>query len=418
MSKPKLVIHLDINGTIMPADPIKSQHVRSMLNIHLSKQAFVKTDDQGQTVWWNGCPFQKGEPPPPLLPQYRYKCHIREHYEEDSDSCSSFSVCGVDTIDSPTLPRAENIVDYRNAISSGYGCDDFTHPMSPGHVYEPELLNLMDTLEWKHESSISRQITNTLTLPVDNDRKMNIFVPSFLSLVEWLHKKEQLDDLDERKFFKGFVIVIRTFGSDIPRLIPAFKLIARGQHPDLPIQGCLKEPSWYGTLAEYRTKEKTQHIREHVMELIECEGEKENRKIAVHGSLNIMEFFEHLPSRSVVMVNDDYELWKRHSFSPIYGKPIFVDLDRIHLVRHFLLDDNVNLDPNDSIAAVWLRDEDDNHFKPIPHTPPHHGLAMIGTVLLQANLYKSIINKSAFIDELKKAFNRYTTLRHRLGHSK
>lgn len=400
MSKPKLVIHLDINGTLMPADPIKAQHVSSMLNIHLSKQAFVRESDSGEIVWWNGCPFHEGEEPPPLLPQYRYNCHIREHYKEDDMLSSPGHIEGGS--------KSFQIVDYRSAITLDCGCDDFTHHPNPGHVYGPELSNLMDTLEWKYPTEpVHSDIVSALTLPVDGNRKMNIFVPSFLSLVKWLDRIEKLDNSHPEKIFDGFVLVIRTFGSDIPRLIPAFRLIAQGIHPDLPIEGCLENPSWFGSLSPSTSG--------HVMKLENCD--ESDQSLEISGARGIMNFFESLSSRSVVMVNDDYDWWKDHGFNPMYGKPIFIDLERIDQVRHFLLDDNVNMDPNDSIASVWVAKKEDDGvevFEPVPFIKPHKGSAMIGTVLLQANLYKSIIDDSSFIHEIKKAFNRYTTLKPRL----
>ena len=208
--RPKFIIHLDINGTIMPADPIKSKHVRTMLNIHLSKQAFVRRQsDTDRTdasmVWWDGSPFQKGGRPP-LLPQFRYTCHIQNHYNEALPAHHH------------SYPVSESVsLEDFNAVCDGDRCDDFTSRHLPGHVYEPELERLLKGLEWKHEDTVDASITDTLTLPIIDGRRMNLFVPSFLRLLKHLNEQDS-----------EYVLVIRTFGSDIPRIIPAFSLIAKG----------------------------------------------------------------------------------------------------------------------------------------------------------------------------------------------
>ena len=371
MAEPKLIIHLDINGTIMPADPIKSKHVKTMLNIHLSKQAFVRRideEDTSQIVWWDGSPFHKGERPP-LLPQFRYTCHIREHYGEDHVQ-HSYPI-----EDSISLEDFNSIHDK---------CDNFTSKHLPGAIYEPELMDLMDKLEWKHVG-VDPEIADVLTLPVAQGRRMNIFVPAFLELLRSLHTAG-----------RDFVIVIRTFGSDIPRLLPAFELIAKGLHPDLPIPGCIASPSGVGVL----TRDSV--ANDYKLTLTAPEHTE------INGNEAIASFLESLPSKSVVMINDDYNWWKLHNFSPVYGKPIWVDINRIKKVTHVLFDDNVNVDPSDSIACVWLRGNE-GKWSPLPLDTPA-GKATIGTVLIQASLYFSITQKESFVSELNKAEKRYTTL--------
>jgi hypothetical protein len=114
------------------------------------------------------------------------------------------------------------------------------------------------------------------------------------------------------------------------------------------------------------------------------------------------------------MINDDYDTWRDNMFSPMFGKPVWLDMDRISSVRHLLFDDNVNIDPTDSIACVWLKDEANRVWKPLP-LDTQAGKATIGTVLLQASLYFAILKKDSFVSELTKANKRYESLRYRLG---
>ncbi len=363
----------------MPADPIKAKHVKSMLNIHLSKQAFVRRTDEedtGRIVWWDGSPFHKGDRPP-LLPQFRYTCHIREHYGEE------------DTSHSYPIKDSVLLEDF-NSIHEK--CDNFTGRNFPGSVYEPELANLMDTLEWKHQN-IDPAVVDTLTLPIAEGRRMNIFVPAFLELLKHLHDTE-----------RDFVVVIRTFGSDIPRIIPAFELIAQGRHPDLPIPGCICAPSAVGSLTrDTNVGEFTLALEAHA-----SEGWTQIYK----GSDSIVDYFENLSSKSVVMINDDYDTWRDNGFAPSFGKPMWLDLERSQLVRHILFDDNVNIDSTDSIACVWLRLKEGG-WRPL-HLDTKEGKATIGTVLLQASLYFSILKREAFVSELAKAETRFDTLALRL----
>lgn len=388
MAKPKLIIHLDINGTIMPADPIQSKNVETMLNIHLSKQAFVRrlakedasTDD---IVWWTGAPFDRGAEAP-LLPQFRYTCHIREHYGEE--------------LSGGEYPFEESVLlhDF-NSVQAGEACDEFTSKGSPGFVYKPVLETLLRNLEWKHELA-EPGITEALTLEMKNGchhQRMSLFVPAFVHLLQYLY--EQKDE-------KDYVLVIRTFGSDIPRLIPAFNLIAQGKHPDVPLEGCIKEPHAFGYLSRGTGGEFALDFHNSL-----------EKQETIHSSEKIMEYFESLDSGSVVMVCDDYECWRANNFDPVFGKPVFLDLSRKSShIRHFLFDDNVNMNPKDSIAAVWLRQQVNSAFEPLTLSSDR-GKAMIGTVLLQANLYLSILDREAFVKELLRANHRYNSLRHRLA---
>jgi hypothetical protein len=380
MVQPKLIIHLDVNGTIMPADPVKSKHVKSMLNIHLSKQAFVRRmdDEDNEIVWWDGSPFHKGGHPP-LLPQFRYTCHIQEHYKEELDGIQ--------------YPVDDSVFleDYNSVHETK--CDNFTSKNLPGSIYASELMNMMDTLEWKH-TNVPPRVEDCLTLPVADGRRMNLFVPAFLELLHHLHMTN-----------REFVIVIRTFGSDIPRLLPAFELIAQGEHPDLSIPGCISSPSGVGTLTRDDHSVFTLTI-----DTLTTNNTWEPQTYV--GGDAILSYMESLPSRSVIMINDDYDVWRDHHFCPIFGKPVWLDLERTDTVRHFLLDDNVNINPSDSIACVWLR-ERNSQWKPLPLDTPA-GKATIGTVLLQASLYFAILKRDAFVSELAKANTRYDSLSLRL----
>jgi hypothetical protein len=384
MSKPKLVIHLDINGTIMPADPIKSKHVESMLNIHLSKQAFVKEDTNGEKVWWDGSPFHKGDKPP-LLPQFRYSRHIQDHYKE-----------GEDDIGNSHHPHPSQVQDYRNAICDGIGGDNFTQNDEPGHIYKRELLDMIKALEWRYEG-IDENVVNTLTL-TDGNKRMNLFVPSFLELIRHLNEED-----------RAFVFVIRTFGSDIPRIIPALNMIAEGVHPGLRLKGCINRPTWQGKLTRNQSSG-----RHHQLDIHAIESSSTNQ-IITGGDL-ILKFLNSQPSKSVIMIQDDYKDWKLNGKNPIYGKPVFLDF--LTTTRHVLFDDNINMHPKDSIACVWIPTSSASHkdcreYEPIPLSTSC-GIATIGTILLQANLYKSIRQEYFFVDELRKAEKRFTSLYERM----
>ena len=264
-------------------------------------------------------------------------------------------------------------------------CRQFTSRTSPGHIYKTHLTALLNELEWKHEN-VDPEIVDMLTLSLSNSRRMNLFVPAFIQLIEYLNTTGQ-----------DFVFVIRTFGSDIPRMFSALSLIAKGLHPGIPIPGCISEPSACG-------------------ELRRC-GDSFNLEFGdperiISGIPKILEYIESLPSKSVILINDDYDTWKRHGYRPEFGKPVFFNPARIDSIRHFLFDDNINMDPNDSIACVWLPDSDSS-FKAYPHSD-QIGLTMIGTVLLQVSLYNSILDNKAFVSELTNANKRYNTLIQRI----
>jgi len=369
----------------MPADPIKKKHVDTMLNIHLSKQAFVKETSNGKFVWWDGNSFDTGasSPTTPLLPQLRYQRHIEEQYTDEDSRYTDFT---------------EAIQDYRNALSNGIGCEDFAYT-SPGRIYRPQLDEMMEALEWNYaDGEIDPKITEALTLSSPDSKRMHLFIPSFIHLIRHLAIETN----------REFVFVIRTFGSDIPRIIPAFQLIADGKHPLLPVAQCIAHPSWEGTLRHQSGT--TSHLLN--LNPLGPSTNPSEEELEINGGREILKFLNSLPNRSVIMINDVYDCWRRNQKNPVFGKPIFIDpLD--NGCMHFLFDDNVNLNPKDSIACVWAVSDGDISPYPLP-LDTKSGLATIGTVLLQANMYNSIHNRRAFIDELEKAEKRFFSLKYRI----
>ena len=86
--KPKLILHFDVNETIMVGDPAGGDTFEDCLNKMICKSAFVRAKAPGadpltathcgELLWWDGTPLEQdstrgsnrvgkaGSPPPPL----------------------------------------------------------------------------------------------------------------------------------------------------------------------------------------------------------------------------------------------------------------------------------------------------------------------------------------------------------------
>ena len=172
-----LVLHFDVNETIMIGDPAGGDSFDDSLNKILAKSAFCRATgplgvngacDVTPTAWHDGTPMADLPPaPPPLRPEW--------------------------TFDTP--PGAAAF--YKQpALKRGHA-KQFADAGSPGAVYAAERERCRVALRWAHAphpALSSEEGTGTL-------------LPAFYRTLDSLHRSG-----------RTFSVVLRTFGSDLPRV--------------------------------------------------------------------------------------------------------------------------------------------------------------------------------------------------------
>eukprot|EP00797_Seminavis_robusta_P009324 Sro1672_g290140.3 (139) ;mRNA; r:9482-9898 len=96
-------------------------------------------------------------------------------------------------------------------------------------------------------------------------------------------------------------------------------------------------------------------------------------------------------------IQDDYPMWKAHTWEPWAGKPVWkLDGDSKH--HHILLDDNIHNLPHDGIASV--RQPTDNEcFESLsgPEIQSMHGVHLIRVPTIEP-----IMNTDWFLQQIAK----------------
>ncbi|KAL3787288.1 hypothetical protein ACHAW5_006244 [Stephanodiscus triporus] len=200
-------------------------------------------------------------------------------------------------------------------------------------------------------------------------------------------------------------LVLRTFGTDLPRVARCVSEFARGGHPSFPNyhnrnlifeEGDLMRGRWTTTTTTTTRRRRAEKERSGDDGGGGADGE-EGLVYELHHQCDRHhrcysgddEILGHLQSRTVVGIRDDYEFWRDNDQKPWSGKPVWarrrkddsgggrvVDdigggscegdecrrrrrsrrrrrrLPMRHDHHHILLDDNIHNDPNDGIGAI------------------------------------------------------------------
>ena len=345
--KPRLCLNFDVNETIMIGDPAGGDTFEDSLNKILCKIAFVKPVPEGEQdadakwkewCWHDGSPLdpsrrEEGAPPPPLLPD-------------------AFA-------DPPGCVRLYNVKDLKNAFAK-----KFTEPDSPGVIYRETFDKCLNALKWPADLPLDKRLAS--------EEGYYHCLPAFFKTLATLHASG-----------RPFSVIVRTFGHDLPRVQSAINAFCDGYHP--LFKGCkypeLKLPDERLWLGRYKEADGSFTLVPQTEGAEALEGDLWRQKQAAaaeNGSSSggapaadessVTQSFEsegamleelqgppdELPRLSAVQ--DDYDWWKGHGYSPSAGKPLWLTLDKANRWgRHLFFDDNIHADPDDSIVAVRAR---------------------------------------------------------------
>jgi len=303
-TKRPLVLHMDINKTIIMCDPVKHVGCDAMINALLSEACWGTWDERPIPCEAEG--------------------------KRTAASTWKFQV-GPDTQAQPGLVTfaelLEDILKMEKAELQQLK-NSFTDPGHPGEAIRENYLQLQSDLKLPEGIVLPN-------VPAAVGEGRYFLLPSFLKLVQHLEEQE-----------REFRIVFRTFGIDIADVISEFNLFCTGAHPCFPnVPSGLKKrvvtlPSDSGEF--YRDGDGM-----HLSMCTKVKGDVELVQM-FHGTAGCAaamheKLFGKSPSFSMA-VRDYFPFWRKSKESDDTGKPLLVESLSENSVHHIFFDDNIERD--------------------------------------------------------------------------
>jgi len=363
----KLIVHFDVNETIMVGDPAGGDSFEDCLNKMICKNAFVRTRSGSggasaalaaksldELCWWDGTPLcTDAEPsaaPPPLVYDFEWP-----------EGCVPF---------------------YKVECLKKAHAKRFTEPGKAGCVYR----------------QLYEQLEQAMRLPAGQEGKVDkrltldgvhwFLLPAFFLTLHHLHRSE-----------RDFGLIVRTFGTDGPAVGRALNAWSEGLHPTVPgVTSMSVDPErdlWRGA---YSDDGSFSLRREPPTDPAAVAGNAEQaERLEEDAALAMMQERASAVPRAVVCA-DHYEWWKAHHYSPAAGKPLWVDTSEEHM-HHIFFDDNIHNDPDDSIIAVRMRHGPAGRFQPLSGEATR---TLQGMLLVRTPTPLPILDRRWFLKQIER----------------
>lgn len=407
-NKRKLVLHFDINETILIGDEAGGDSVHDCLNKIIAKSAFVQcppnscssdtdrcmnTRDYEPTHWWDGTPIWTEEtkdctsspppPPPPLYTGWQWPVRCCPYYRTAYKQ-------------------------YAKTFTKGHGS-----------VYKP----LYDTLERSMLQYHSSDNRNDQDGDDDGSKRLPPTHPFYRMIPSFFYTLVKLQEMK-----RDYTLVLRTFGSDLDDVALALNDFANGKHPHYP---SFREPKlMLGTSQMFRGRYRCQSSNDDdddsllnspprsIYDLWEWNGDFDSsgctskRRMIASGDEKVLKKIEHL---SVCGIQDDYLYWDANHNAPSCGKPVWIHPSKVNgdgdgnvnggsngSYHHLFFDDNIHNDATDSIVAVRAWDEIGNCWKSLSgeETIQQHGKYVVRVPTIAAILQQDWFLQQIALAEL------------------
>ena len=325
----KLVLHFDVNETIILEDKAGGDTREMCLNKIIAKSASVAPDASGSYSWLS----PSGSSAPFSSPSKRAVSDLHFGFEPLSSIASSYYRV-------PALKQ--NVRGFK------------AHPH--GAAWSEVLGLLVDKMAYSGPGTLPKSLSQ------DGGRS-HFVLPSFFECVTGLVGEG-----------RDVSVVIRTFGDDLEDIKVALGAFARGEHPMFP---GFKEPEWEvddGKMWKGRYGEGGE------WQLSPWKGGREGEGGGVSEAEAVMMF----ERNKVTLVQDDYQYWSQNECRPGAGKPCWVGGE----VRHIFFDDNIHYSEDDSIVAV-RKSVGDGCFEALDgkQTMEEEGRSIVKVFAVKALLY-------------------------------
>ncbi|KAL6060369.1 GST N-terminal domain-containing protein [Balamuthia mandrillaris] len=314
---PTLVLHFDINKTIVIADPVAGRTTEDMLNSIIAEVAWGKVDPE--TGVWRPVSETLNLEKPAEADVGSYHDYVEQLHpfpeEVEGESAEERAA------------RVRELKRKRHDLTR-----KFTLEGSPGQAFRKYYDNLFQSL-------------------AAEEGKQHYIIPAFFELILHLVMLKQ-----------PFLIVFRSFGTDLEKVVEEFNKFCEGQHPfypDVCLDGSqmggpdirLKDEKGFGCF--YRGEQgtalvmgTTDTVHPHEKGLAFYEDDKYKDKCdiyegftAIHDYLNSKAYSVGL-SGATIAIRDYYPWWGNNNESITTGKLLLVQPED-KTVHHIFFDDNI-----------------------------------------------------------------------------
>ncbi|KAJ1111124.1 hypothetical protein NDU88_008462 [Pleurodeles waltl] len=319
----KLVLHIDLNNTILVSDAITQEGPSASLNTYLSTVTWGKLNQAGEWEWLSDAPSI--QPP------------------------------------------------HQNAITfhTQFGRDgDFTNT-NLGKKFKRIHSDHMHHLEWLDPPD------KVLAVTGEDGKAYHSILPSFFHLLETLRKED-----------RDFSVILRTFGTDLPRVLHAVLYAMEGRHPQFPDfqKVLLHVDQTPGRICCSKKQVVLSRGAEHVSTKLDIK--------------NVYHYFNNL--EGIVGFRDNFDWWARNQFRSTGGKPFWID-PQDTCIHHIFIDDNIRLSEDDSIIHTTVfHGKDGGQSRTAPTSE------LYDICLVQTDLLRAIADKNYFLDCVRTCEERYT----------
>ncbi|CAJ1962338.1 unnamed protein product [Cylindrotheca closterium] len=382
----RLVLHLDINETILLGDDAGGDSTSDSIQKMLAKSAFCQlptlsdkkldwdnTQQVEPTHWWDGQRIGHETSMPPLYTGWEWPPNTCPYYRTKFKKYSKEFV---------SKSTEEEIV----SASTGQ------HPHH-GKIYKPiweecQRLLLSTTVDTSSAAQASR------------NRHPHL-LPAFYHILEYLQQQQQQQQ-QQSTSNNPTTLVFRTFGSDIQEVAQWVTDFAKEQDcpwlqigPDQLFQGRWKESEEQQDGAViYQLWDLTET---HVV----AKDEDEILKL--------------LNSGTIFGIRDDYNHWKKFHWLPTSGKPVWIprtpppappasDKEAEEppvFCHHLLFDDNIHNLPDDGIACIRQQHStEDSKFTTVDASIMHGGEYQ-GIHLKRVPTVEPVLNPNWYIEQIE-----------------
>lgn len=347
--KRKLILHFDINKTIVPVDSATGETVEAALNIYLSGLAWGK-DREGE---WHSSRGELSSSP----------------FEANDVSFYKFE-------EKRLLPHVS-----RDRAALRYHLTSFTD-RPQGTNFKPYLNNLLESLKWK--LPYEEQLHKEVTVPGTKSCRYHFILPAFYKLLNHLVQNE-----------RDFAVIFRTFGSDAKSVLRSIKVAISCRMPfchnlDSLLDGMsddvavLKRDS---NLGKFIISSKCGFCCVNSDSFEKCECIKTDDEM----------YSELTNLTGIWAIQDDCADWYRHNFDPTRGKPLWIDPSDPS-TQHIFFDDNFRPGNADSIINLRLRETSEN-FRDVSRSEEYK---FVNTNIVPVVFSEAILDNDYFVRKLIK----------------
>lgn len=380
----RLVLHLDINETILLGDDAGGDSTSDSIQKMLAKSAFCQiptssssddnkrrkldwdsTQELEPTHWWDGQKIGHESSMPPLYTGWEWPPNACPYYRTKWKKYSKEFVC-------PSTEEKQGEESTKEAVSQPHH----------GEIYKPiweecqKMLSTVDSNSPAAEASMKRHPH---------------LLPAFYHILDYLQ------ELQQQSTSPPPILVFRTFGTDIEKVTKWVTEYAKEQNcpwlelgPEKLFQGRWKELD----------EDDSKTLGEAVYQLWDLTETKVVAK-------NEEEILQLLNSGTIFGIRDDYDFWKKYDWLPTAGKPVWIPStpttengDAV-FCHHLLFDDNIHNLPDDGIACIRQQEATpESKFTTIDAAMMHGGEYQ-GIHLKRVPTIEPVLNLKWYIEQIE-----------------